>query len=89
MGEGETGVDGSGDLNAREVVGAAGRASASLGLAVRASILTDRRGETLGLVESLEVRMAARQTVVAELLKKTSKKDGSNDQQRRIREEKH
>ena len=84
MGEGETGVDGSGDLNAREVVGAVGRASASLGLAVRASILT-----TLESVGSLKVRTAARQTVVAELLKKTSKKDGSNDQQRRIREEKH
>lgn len=42
MGEGETGVDGSGDLKAWEVVEAVGRASASLGLAVRASILTVR-----------------------------------------------
>lgn len=89
MGEGETGVDGSGDLNARVVVGTVGRASASLGLAVRASILTDRLRETLGLVGGLKVQTAARQTVVAELLKKTSKRDGSNDQQRRIREEKH
>lgn len=39
MGEGETGADGSGDRNAREVAEAVGRASASLGLAVRASIV--------------------------------------------------